>query len=192
MAKAISTNIVNTMTSINKIGDSVATMKPVNAEEIGATFQNVKTFFETLPEAVKDINASLTKINPDDIKMGSIMPVLKAVQDMVVKTNQLNAALSTLPGLNLAAKLEPIAKGMGFGGKFEYTIKSKEVVVTINLQVTMDAGAVEKAIVFRSNSIIRDRINYALGTTGGGADSATPQSLRSSEKHPGLVATSIG
>ena len=46
---------------------------------------------------------------------------------------------------------------MGSAG--QYTIKNKDVVITVNLQVSMKADEVEKVILQRKESVIRDRLN---------------------------------
>lgn len=87
---------------------------------------------------------------------------IEAIQNMVTKTRELDTALSTLPKMTFPAKLESIAKGMGLGGKFAYTVQSKEVVINVEFNVTMEVDKVEQILVSRTSSIIRDRINYAI------------------------------
>ena len=106
------------------------------------------------------------------IKSGAIMPALKAVSEMVRRTQELDDQLTKLPLINVAAKLKSVASAAGLGGSAVYTVKSKEVVINLNLSVTMDAGEVEKVMIMRTQSIIRDRLNFA---TAGESNSTIPE-----------------
>jgi len=93
---------------------------------------------------------------------GSVATALDAVSKMVEQTQSLDDTLNKLPSIGpMTAKLEAIARSSGLGGKAVYQVKSKEVVINMNLNVTMDAGEVEKVMIMRHKSIIRDRINFA-------------------------------
>lgn len=96
-------------------------------------------------------------------KSGAITTGLKAVADMVKAANALDSALSdgNVAKLNVAAKLSNVAKAVGLGGSAKYTIQNKGVVVHIDLTVTMKADEVEKVIIQRKSSVIRDRLNNA-------------------------------
>jgi len=50
---------------------------------------------------------------------------------------------------------------VGLGKKGNYEIKNNGVTVHVNLNVTMRAGDVERAIIENANSIIRDRLEFA-------------------------------
>ena len=100
------------------------------------------------------------------------MPALKAVSEMVRRTQELDDQLTKLPLINVAAKLKSVASAAGLGGSAVYTVKSKEVVINLNLSVTMDAGEVEKVMIMRTQSIIRDRLNFA---TAGESNSTIPE-----------------
>jgi hypothetical protein len=95
--------------------------------------------------------------------VGAITTGLRAVGDMVKAANQLDAALSdgNVAKLNVAAKLSNVAKAVGLGGAAKYTITNKNVVVQIDLTVTMKADEVERVILQRKTSVIRDRLNSA-------------------------------
>lgn len=95
-------------------------------------------------------------------KSGAITTGLKAVADMVKAANMLDSALSdgNVAKLNVAAKLSNVAKAVGLGGSAKYTIQNKGVVVHIDLTVTMKADEVEKVIIQRKSSVIRDRLNH--------------------------------
>ena len=97
------------------------------------------------------------------LAVGGIAPALRAVEDMVSAANKLDAALSdgNVAKLNVAAKLQNVAKAVGLGGSAKYTVTNKNVVVQIDLTVTMKADEVERVIIQRKSSVIRDRLNAA-------------------------------
>lgn len=120
---------------------------------------------------------------------GGITGALDAAGEMVKQANALNDALSSsFNKIDIKTKLENVAKGVGLGSKGSYTVNpSKEVQVTINLHVTMDADKVERVIIERSQSIIRDRINFATNNPTEKGNSqisdtqgATPKEIKSS------------
>jgi hypothetical protein len=82
---------------------------------------------------------------------------------MVAATQKMEDAMSKIGTINVGAKLEKVAGGLGFGGSYNYEVKSKAVVIHLDFQVTMNADEVEKAVVFRQRSVIRDRLNFAVG-----------------------------
>ncbi len=84
---------------------------------------------------------------------------------MVKLANELDSALSNadLNKIDVKAKLASVASGLGLGAKASYTISNKPVNITVNMTVSMNAEDLEKALIMRTNSIIRDRINFATG-----------------------------
>lgn len=116
-------------------------------------------YVSTFPQAAKKA--------AEAIKKDSAKAALDAVKDMVKVANDLDSALSdgALNKIDVKTKLQNVARAVGLGGKATYTVNpSKEVQITVNLHVTMDAGEVERVIIERSQSIIRDRINFATNT----------------------------
>jgi len=103
-------------------------------------------------------------VRGDEQSKSGIVGALQAVSDMVRQANELDKALAdgNINKIDVKAKLERVAKAVGLGGKATYTVDTgRNVVITINMQVQMSAGEVEKAIIFNKSSIITDRINYA-------------------------------
>ena len=95
----------------------------------------------------------------------SIVNSIVAVQEMVNAVKKLDESLSKLQSLNIGAKLGEVAgiSGiLGLNGNGKYTIGTKDVVININLSVSMDVNKVEKVILESKQSVIKDRINYAL------------------------------
>jgi len=94
------------------------------------------------------------------IEEGGVGQGLTAISDMFTKINALNDALKNgLSNVNLDAKLKTLASNMGLGKNLKYKIESKEVVLNINLAVSINAADMEKALILRKDSIIRDRFN---------------------------------
>ena len=87
---------------------------------------------------------------------------LKALSDVVAHANKVSQQLSKLPTIAVPAQLEAFASGLGFNGSYQYKIQSQGVQINLEIHVTMDADKVEKAIVNRQTSVIRDRINYIM------------------------------
>lgn len=92
---------------------------------------------------------------------------VKAVEDMVKAVQGMDDALSKVPKVDITTRLAKFAGQMGIGSTGVYTVQSKEVVVTVNLSVKMDAGELERVLIENSKSIIRDRVNFLLS---GGAE----------------------
>jgi hypothetical protein len=111
-----------------------------------------------------------------DVPLAAAGKSIKQFQKAISVIQRMDDALSRTPDVDISAKMAAVASRLGLGSSGVYTVKSKEVVINVNMNVTMDAGEVEKAIVHRSNSIIRDRINYALGS-GDGKNNRVQQSI---------------
>ena len=114
----------------------------------------------SLGNAASKVTSQIAE-SSDAIEKSGIKQALLAVNDMVESANKLNAAMGSLPDLKLDAKLKAYANGVGLGGKFNYQIKNKDVVINVNMSVTMNADELEKALVLREKSIIRSRLNFA-------------------------------
>ena len=82
---------------------------------------------------------------------------------MVSAVQTMDDALSKLGTINIGTRLDSVAKSLGIGSSGTYTVQSKEVIINVNFTIQMDAGKVEKAILMNTESIIKDRINFALG-----------------------------
>jgi uncharacterized protein YoxC len=91
---------------------------------------------------------------------------LGRIQDMVSTVQQVEDSIKQLNSINLETRLQSLAGGLGLGKSGTYTIKSREIVITVNLDVYMDANDLEQSLVSRTNSIIRDRINNVADAYG--------------------------
>ena len=120
--------------------------------------QGLKGLGDKLEDYVSFLNKATTAAKVDGLAKS-----LTAVSDMVKLANDLDATLNAGLKIDTPVKLGKIASAVGLGGKFNYTIRNKEVVINMNVQVTMNVDEVEKVLILRKNSFVRDRINLALG-----------------------------
>ena len=150
---------------------------------------NVGRAFEAIQNvgnAYKDMSKSVIEATGNIGKNG-INPALEAVHKMVQAANDLNAALAdgNLNKNDIKAKLENVARAVGLGGKASYTVNpSKQVQINLNLEVTMDVDKVEKVMILRKNSIIRDRIDFATSDNDHGKAVSNPLSGYSVDNPP--------
>lgn len=144
---------------------------------------NVSSQLSGMSDAVTSIAASSAQLI-GNINSGALKEAMNAVKQMVKVVNEMDDALSddTLNKFNVKAKLEKVATSLGLGAKAEYTIKNKAVNIKLNLNITMDAGQVEKVMIMRSSSIIRQRLNFATtgDTAGQRGEPALPGAYQSS------------
>jgi hypothetical protein len=146
-----------------------AVMLPLTGMYLTAAFLNLATAPGTgvMDQVLKGCEAISNSFT--NFKIGATTQataVVKAVKDMVKAVQEMDDALSKVPDVDISTRLTKFAGQMGVGSQGIYTVKSKEVVVTVNLKVTMDAGTLEKTIIENSKSIIRDRINFLLDDKG--------------------------
>ncbi len=133
----------------------------------------LSTVKDTLtPDVMKQVGESIGKLKEysDQVmklttamKSDGIATALTAANDIIKKANELDKTLNDGIKIDTPAKLTKLANAVGLGSKMNYTIKNKEVVLTVNLNVTMNVDEVEKVMILRKNSMVRDRINVALG-----------------------------
>jgi hypothetical protein len=172
------TSTVNLALSIQKIMNSPA-VKDLNGEDTIDSLSRVASFLQNVTSS----DSSLSTISQasqnmakyaSSMKNNGIVPALVAVSEMVTAANRLNEALgSGANKLDISAKLGPLATAMGLGSKAQYTIKNKDVLITVNMNVTMNAGEVEKAIFTSKGSFIRQRLDFLTDDAG-----ASPQILQ--------------
>lgn len=138
---------------VNKLDDAAK-----NISKFSELLTGVQTSMSTLAEFPKVMAKATAAIKGDAIK-----PALEAVSKMIASVKALDDALGdgNLNKINVAAKLQNVATSVGLGAKSNYSIQNKGVNITVNMQVTMDVGLVEKAMILRATSVIRDRLNFA-------------------------------
>lgn len=163
--------------------DELITLKERVRKVDAATFKDLATKMIDMDTALKPVSDSLpqrlaqvvyglnkvselklTALNnmAKVIKTGVIASTAAGVTDMIRVVNELDSALGNVASnkINIATKLQQLATTLpGMGSAGQYTIKNKDVVITVNLQVSMKADEVEKVILQRKESVIRDRLN---------------------------------
>lgn len=164
-------NIVSVLAEIPKLTQEISGIGDVKGEGNAATkVYDAATFLRDITQGDKagiPIMAEAA-VNLSTyaraLKTNGIIPALEAVTKMVKLANELDATLNDGMKINTPIKLGQLASAVGLGGKHSYTISNKDVNVTVNLSVTMDVGEVEKVMIMRGKSIIRDRLQFATVT----------------------------
>ena len=93
---------------------------------------------------------------------------------------------TAIPDLNVDANMKPTAGGMGASGG--YSIQGKDITINVNFNVTMDVDKVEKVIITRQQSVIRDRINFLMDNTMKGNSQTANALIKSVGEQSGNVA----
>lgn len=163
---------------LNDPGVSISPSAISGIAATGKAFEAVAQLSDAYKSMTEDVIKATASIKGD-----GVVPALNAVQKMIGIANDLNSALSdgNLNKIDVKAKLQNVAKAVGLGGKATYTVNpSRAVQITVNMTVEINAADMEKALVMRGNSVIRDRINFALSdpTTKAGPEiPSSPQDL---------------
>lgn len=89
---------------------------------------------------------------------------LKVVSNLTDSIIKMNAALGEAGKGSIKAKaiLKDLVGTAGLGGKGVYSVQAKEVVVNLELQVVMDVDKVERVMIMRERSLIRDRLEFGI------------------------------
>jgi hypothetical protein len=162
-----------------------ATVASIN--DLSKNIDDLEKLKKRLDDPGFDIGKIITSVT-DKLKAGDIAPALGGVQEIVKKTQELDDALATVSKgtVNLKARMQQFAQSAGLGGKGVYTVKSKEVVMNVNFTVYMDVANVERIMVTRQKSIIRDRLNYAADHVGE-LKKETGYKIEPNAQNPGLM-----
>lgn len=176
-AKYSSLKDVTTILNKLQVDQGIAT----KADQIVKVTESITKIAENIsrvPGRIDDIQSAFNKLsgNIGAVSTEGITKNIDAVKQMVSKVQDLDNALTKLPAIDMKAKLTALSKGLGLGSSGAYTVQSKDVVININMTVTMNAGEVEQVIIGRHESIIRDRINFAIDK-GGKADNKAKEAL---------------
>jgi hypothetical protein len=142
----------------NKIDVAAIQTASIGLENARKMFQDAAGLSSSMTEFSRSISSS------EGVARKGIASTLKAVEDMVAATKKMDAALASIDKIDIGARLTQVAGAMGLGGSASktYTVQSKEVVLHVTFNVSMDAQELEKVMIGNNKSIIRDRINFAL------------------------------
>jgi hypothetical protein len=166
--------LTSTANFIKSISD-ISQMDFSTSDESQTVVQRMVTSIDKIisEESMKGIFETSGRISKYGVALGAIgktitnngiIQALSAVGDMVRQTQMLDDALNAGTEINVDAKLQKLAQVTGIGGKFAYTVQSKEVVINLNMQIFMDVAETEKVLIMNKKSIIRDRLNFATNT----------------------------
>jgi len=186
-------NIAGVDTAFKGLGALSKTIKDNKLEDVTGTAEGLKTNIGALGTVFTDISTPLRTLSQaiarvtTDFQTTTLQKSLKELQGVVKAVQNLDSALGSLGSIDLQSRMTAIAGTAGLGSSGIYTVKSKDVVVQITLNVTMDAGGVEKAIISNAKSEIRKVVNFHTDNLGRSAEDLTksgynPESL----KQPGL------
>lgn len=153
----LSTKVGPVFTSVRTVMEELKKVMPTVVDSLGGKeMQSIGV----MAGSFKKFGAEMQKV-ADAIKMGGVSEALGAVEKMVTATKSLDDQLNQLPKLTPSTvKLEKVAEAAGLGGKGVYTVRSKDINITINMSVTMNAADLEKALILRGNSFVRQRLDF--------------------------------
>jgi hypothetical protein len=172
----------NIVGAVKKAGETFGSLDLASIKTATTNVKDAVTSFSALTElsdAAIKYSTSAGNVS-EEVILASMTKTINTVKKMVSTMQQMENLLSDAgKDIKISTRLGAIAGKFGLGSSESFTVQKKDVVLNISLSVTMDAGKVEKAIILNKDSIIRDRINFALGA-GTGKDSTVPQSIMSS------------
>lgn len=154
---------------VKKVSEAAITLsRLVKVPSFGTTAPPLVELFQSFNDVSTLLAAQASAMGITSIPMAAgIRKTLSAVQDMVSAVQDTDDALSKLQKIDLKTRLGTVANAVGLGSSGVYTVKSKEVVINVAFNVTMDVGQMEQILITRQNSIIRDRINFAIAAGSG-------------------------
>lgn len=148
---------------INALGGMLSKYNPGGMTNIAKGVTELGSVMTGINNSISTIaTANVTDATVLETKMKSSITAIKKLTEL---SNELNDALSSGNTMKISTGLSKIA-GTILGGAGNYTIQNKDVVINLDLKVTMDAGLIEQTMITRKQSVIRDRLNYALENTG--------------------------
>lgn len=158
------------------IGGMTANWVAGGENTVATLVSNVDKFVE---------NASKIARQPLAMAVKNFVEVIKEIQ-------KLDDALSKGPKVDISTKMEKLAGSLGLGSKGIYTVQSKEVVINVAFNISMDVDRVEQVLISRHNSIIRDRINFAIEKGGQQDAAASSAKIKAAGPQTGLPGQTYG
>ena len=132
--------------------------------DLGSLTKDTQRIADVMNAAMNTMtNADKLAVQVKSFDPAKLSTAVSAIQKMSEVANKLQDALGdgNLNKLDIKTKLQNVATSVGLGAKGQYTIKNKDVMVVVNLEVSMNVDQIEKAMIMRDKSIIRNRVNYA-------------------------------
>jgi hypothetical protein len=177
--------------SIASSATSLANMGNFDPDKMSKSVLDLATFLNSitgggkeggtislLAKAVPQMTALANVIKGSEGDKSGISGALMAINEMVQQTNNLNKALDDVGKANWPSakvRLQAVASAIGLGGKVQYTVNpSREVIINVNVDVSMDAQELERVMIQRATSVIRNRIMWLADNPKDAADVHIP------------------
>lgn len=194
------TNLNNLLGSIDNLGDAGSRLVEGNISDkisklniaLGDKSSGLGLQLSEMPGHLDPIFKALASNTIANYPIAAAQNAIKIFEKAVATIQQLDNALSGLPKIDISAKMAETAGKLGLGSSGIYSVKSKEVVVNIELNVSMDVDKVEQVIISRHNSIIRDRINYAIEKGGAQEPASSTAKIKSTGPQTGFPGRQFG
>ena len=170
---------------------AAASFKPIDFTPHLSFMTNVKSFLKSVMGDSKGIgNEMAAAVNQTkSLLQSSIKPTIVLIDQIIAETIKLQTQLEKGTSLNIPAKLRVFAgKSMAtMGASGKYKISTSPVEVNVNFAIAIDAVKLEKVLVQRKGSIIRDRVHYLLGLTVGGESKKVYDMQKDGKSDPALT-----
>lgn len=165
------------------MGDATPLIKKFSSSNsILEPIKNTFSFVSEMGSSAAQMSTNLQNY-ANSIKTDGITPAVDAVKKMVAAANELDQALSdgNVNSVDIKAKLQRVATAVGLGGKAQMTVTNKMAQINVNMTVEMNAADLEKAMILRANSFVRQRLDFLAEKAGarpplGGAEYSSSQS----------------
>jgi hypothetical protein len=181
--------------ALNAVGDAFSTIDVNKIATATIVMSKEKDFFETMNGTVNAIKTYMNAVKGVSFEaaQGVISNLVNTVRSSYGAIKELDGLLNQTFNLNLAAKLQAIPQKVGMAmGEQKYTINDRSVVINASFTVYMEAAKIEKVLVNRHDSIIRDRINYAIAySTANNRPDADAAKLSSTGPNDGSYAKGV-
>ena len=183
-AKGMMDSLKGTFTTVSEVG--IASKINIPTDQLGVAYASMDHFATFLTDLVDPLSGPVPRISDssgvmktyvNSLKTGGVIPALEAINKMYKQVNELNEALGKPSSINIKAKLGELATAVGLGGKASYTINpSRNVEITVNMHVEVNAADMERALIMRETSVIRNRLNWATENPSTAAQPSIPGS----------------
>ena len=146
----------NLQEKVPSLTTNVTTLSPLVTTLNGAKLPSLDPFASQMTAFGKSVDKVATSL-----KKNGIEAVLDNLSSVIKSSQELDTALGKGFNFDLPAKLTKVASGLGLNKKFDFKYNQEQIVIKINLDVSMDAAKVEAGIL-RHGVEIRQRLNQAL------------------------------
>lgn len=178
--KTTTPRLTETIGSIKEIVGALDIGKILNPQDQLQNFREYTTFaFEaiqivgTFSDWMKDSLKLVSSVMANDVANS-----VKNFQKVLTSAQKFADALGSKKTMDIGAKLQAFSSALGvnLGATNKMTVQTKDVNITVNIRVAMDTQELEKIMVSRKESLIKNRINLIID--------ALPQSATASNSTP--------